>query len=241
MVVRMRHGLLRWLLGAGLALWLGPVTAMAAPAEQRRARDASPLAAAVLVRYGSFASLETANDLVGRTLADNRAEVDLVAGGKQNGAVVDKLFDFVTGKEAFSPAPGAKPYIRPTYGVRVVIRHDASRERGFTVHTAFPFNRDPKGPKAPVQIPDAFERLVHGFYQLGADKVASPQAWVELSLQSLGRNQQQAVKRFLQELLGGNFGDAALREVWNSASPDYAFVDDRALRALLMMVRDSID
>jgi hypothetical protein len=89
---------------------------------------------------GSFASLEQANELVSQALKRNTDEVDKVAAGKIKGAKLEERFDFVTGKEAFRPNGDSDPYIRDTYGVRVVIRHDTRSWRGYRVQTAFPVN-----------------------------------------------------------------------------------------------------
>jgi hypothetical protein len=93
-----------------------------------------------LPAQGSFSSPISANDFVNQMLQDNRATVDAVANG-QGEAVLEKRFGYMTGKEAFRAAPDAEPYIRNTYGVRVVIRHDDRVERGYRVLTAFPMNK----------------------------------------------------------------------------------------------------
>ena len=54
--------------------------------------------------------------------------------------MMEKRFGYVTGKEAFRSNADADPYIRNTYGVRVVIRHDLRSERGYRVYTSFPVN-----------------------------------------------------------------------------------------------------
>jgi Bacterial CdiA-CT RNAse A domain len=89
---------------------------------------------------GSFTSLEQANDLVNRVIEMNKDKVDQVAAGKVKGAKLEQRFDFVTGKEAFRPNGDSDPYIRDTYGVRVIIRHDPRSWRGYRVHTAYPVN-----------------------------------------------------------------------------------------------------
>jgi hypothetical protein len=81
-----------------------------------------------------------ATDLVSQVLKRNIDKVDEVAAGKIKGATLEHRFDFVTGKEAFRPNGDSDPYIRDTYGVRVIIRHDARSWRGYRVHTAFPVN-----------------------------------------------------------------------------------------------------
>jgi len=89
---------------------------------------------------GSFLSRESANDFVNRTLEDNKETVDRVASGQEERRMMEKRFGYVTGKEAFRPSADEDPYIRDTYGVRVVILHDLRSERGYRVYTAFPIN-----------------------------------------------------------------------------------------------------
>ncbi|HEV7880189.1 RNase A-like domain-containing protein [Bradyrhizobium sp.] len=92
------------------------------------------------VAEGTFRSREEANDLVNQVLKRNTDEVDQVAAGKIEEAILQHRFGFVTGKEAYRPNGDSDPYIRPTYSVRVVIRHDTRSWRGYRVHTAFPVN-----------------------------------------------------------------------------------------------------
>jgi Bacterial CdiA-CT RNAse A domain len=89
---------------------------------------------------GTFRSREEANDLVNQVLKRNTDTVDQVAAGKLKDATLQERFGFVTGREAFRPNGDSDPYIRDTYSVRVVIRHDARSWRGYRVRTAFPVN-----------------------------------------------------------------------------------------------------
>ncbi len=93
-------------------------------------------------REGSFASIESANDLVNQTLAANSATVDLVASGQLEQKRVTFSSDSVTGREAFRADPDSDPYIRETNAVGVVIVYDPRSPRGFRVLTAFPMNDD---------------------------------------------------------------------------------------------------
>jgi hypothetical protein len=92
------------------------------------------------VAEGTFRSREEANDLVNQVLKRNTDTVDQVAAGKLEKAKLEERFGFVTGKEAYRPTGDSDPYIRPTYSVRVVIRHDTRSWRGYRVRTAFPVN-----------------------------------------------------------------------------------------------------
>jgi len=96
------------------------------------------------VAEGSFLSLESANDLVNRTLEDHKETVDRVASGELDRATLDTRFGYPTGKEAFRSTGDSEPYIRDTYAVRVVVRYDSTSERGYAVRTAFPINEYPK-------------------------------------------------------------------------------------------------
>jgi hypothetical protein len=89
---------------------------------------------------GSFASQEQANNLVNQTLILESDKVDQVANGTKNLAKLERSFEFVTGKEAFRPNGDSDPYIRDTYGVRVIIKNDSRSSRGYSVRTAFPVN-----------------------------------------------------------------------------------------------------
>jgi Bacterial CdiA-CT RNAse A domain len=89
---------------------------------------------------GSFTSAMEATDFVNQTLRDNREDVDAVATGKKDWAMLEKRFGYVTGYEAYRADPDSDSYIRNTYGVRIIIDHDPRSERGYTVRMAFPTN-----------------------------------------------------------------------------------------------------
>ncbi|HEV7877145.1 RNase A-like domain-containing protein [Bradyrhizobium sp.] len=93
-------------------------------------------------RWGSFEPREAATDLVHRTLEQNRDQVDAVATGQLKDAFVTARFNYKTGREAFRSNVDAKPYLRDTYGVGVLIEHDRRAERGYSVITAYPRNDD---------------------------------------------------------------------------------------------------
>jgi len=92
------------------------------------------------VRGGSFSSLEAANKLVNSTLAQHQARVEDVARGRKASDFLSATFGSPTGSEAFAKTLRSGPYIRPTYGVGVFIRHDPGAKNGFTVITAYPLN-----------------------------------------------------------------------------------------------------
>ena len=107
---------------------------------KRRGYD-TPYVSFVPMRLGSFASEESANDLVNRTLERNKATVDMVASGELPDAFVTTRFGSITGREIFRPDRNeAYYYFRNTYGVGVYIIHDPGSSRGYRVHTAYPRN-----------------------------------------------------------------------------------------------------
>lgn len=110
----------------------------------RRDRHRSLFVTVARIREGTFLSLESANDFVNRTLEVNQGLVDLVASGRRDEAVFNSRFGYVTGREAFRLDADSEPYMRSTYEVLVVIRHDRRSSRGYRVHTAYPINRDPR-------------------------------------------------------------------------------------------------
>ncbi|WP_245259337.1 RNase A-like domain-containing protein [Methylobacterium sp. 77] len=92
-----------------------------------------------LRRDGSFESVETANDLINRTLKENASEVDDVATGTKANAFLKSRFGYKTGREAYT-AGQLEPYMRTTYGVGIFILHDPGNPRGYRIHTAYPRN-----------------------------------------------------------------------------------------------------
>ncbi|MGA8155082.1 MAG: RNase A-like domain-containing protein, partial [Rhodoplanes sp.] len=90
---------------------------------------------------GSFTDVRSANDLINQTLQANSALVDRVAAGEVLEETLEHRFGYRTGKEAFRPDVDTDPYIRSTYGVRVVIRHDPQRRNAYRLITAFPINK----------------------------------------------------------------------------------------------------
>jgi hypothetical protein len=89
-------------------------------------------------RDGSFPSLMAATKLVNATLARNQVIVDRVATGLDPDAWVTAVFSSKTGIEAYRPHPYAKPVLRDTYGVGVLIVHDPDARKGYRVHKAYP-------------------------------------------------------------------------------------------------------
>jgi predicted Zn-dependent protease len=94
---------------------------------------------------GSFTSIQSAGKLVNSTIAENLEIVDQVAAPKEKGglpgAEIEKAFVQPTGYESYAPSSGPKFRIRPTYSVKVIIRHDDNMKSGYRVVTSFPFNK----------------------------------------------------------------------------------------------------
>ena len=91
---------------------------------------------------GAFDSVESANDFTNRVLEAHPAEVDRVASGASEEEWLETRFGYRTGREAFRPDVDGAMYIRPTYGVGVLIRRDRRSPRGYTVITSYPRNDD---------------------------------------------------------------------------------------------------
>jgi hypothetical protein len=92
------------------------------------------------LKESSFPSLEAANKLVNSTIARNPDKVDKVVNGLSAKEDLDAVFGSPTGSEAYAATERSQPYIRETYGVRVVIVRDQRSEKGDRVETAFPRN-----------------------------------------------------------------------------------------------------
>ena len=105
----------------------------------RASRRRFPFVTFGLRRDGSFESIESANNLVNRTLESNYSEVNLVADGKKPSAFLKARFGYKTGREAYT-AGRLEPYLRTTYGVGVFILHDPDSIRGYRIYTAYPRN-----------------------------------------------------------------------------------------------------
>ena len=108
-------------------------------AQAREAFDREPRAQDS--RSGSFSSVEAADKLVNSTLSQNRTIVDQVASGVRRRELLLATLNSVTGMEAVVPTARAQPFFRRTYGVGVMIEHDPSVPKGYSVVTAFPTNR----------------------------------------------------------------------------------------------------
>ncbi len=87
---------------------------------------------------GSFSSVASATKLINSTLSQNRDIVNQVATGNQPKAFISSSFNSITGQEAYLARYNAQPFMRNTYGVAVVIVHDANSPNGFRVQSAFP-------------------------------------------------------------------------------------------------------
>ena len=92
------------------------------------------------LRVGSFASLEAANRLVSATLARDPEAIEKVARDGHLFATAKAQFDSVTGYEAYARSERSEPYVRETYGIKVLIFRDPLSRRGYRVHTAYPAN-----------------------------------------------------------------------------------------------------
>jgi len=87
---------------------------------------------------GSFPSLDAATKLVNSTISQNSDAVEKFLRGSETIETVEKRFEAPTGYEAYLERRNAQPYMRDTYGVRVIILRDSGSSKGYNVRTAFP-------------------------------------------------------------------------------------------------------
>ena len=89
---------------------------------------------------GTFRSIEDANAFVNEALQANLDAVNSVARGDIPSATINYLVGNITGIEAYRPSGDQPSYIRPTYEVRIDLRHLPNTSAGFGVRTSFPVN-----------------------------------------------------------------------------------------------------
>lgn len=87
---------------------------------------------------GSFTSMQSANRLVNSTISQNRDDVRRLIVEDAPFTALNSRFSSPTGYEAYLDRAYSEPYIRDTYGVRVVLFRDRSSSRGWRVQSAFP-------------------------------------------------------------------------------------------------------
>jgi hypothetical protein len=95
-------------------------------------------------RNGSFDSVESARDLIARTIESNSEAAKQVASGQQRGSFLTTRFGYRTGKEAYLDQETSQIRMRTTYEVGVSIVHDARGNTGYRVLTAYPRNYNPR-------------------------------------------------------------------------------------------------
>jgi hypothetical protein len=190
---------------------------------------------------GSFADVLSARNFVNRVLEENRAEVEIVANGKQDGAILQSSFGCETGKEAFRPDYRSAPVIRNTHSVRIVIKPAPGTHPGYRIHSAFPTGEDAKGQAETTsqQVPEEFCRLCAHAYQGSHEEYASESEWMANAVGSLCGEQKQVVLGFLDALLCGRNSDADIERVWRSTTADYGF-SPGGHRIFLNKIRDVI-
>ncbi len=93
-------------------------------------------------RAGTFSSLASANDLVGRALEANASIVAAVGSGVLPNAPIKYNFGRTTGFEAHLDTKVGPVHFRETNGIHVYIIHDSNLLKGFRIHTAYPISMD---------------------------------------------------------------------------------------------------
>ncbi|MCK9994544.1 MAG: hypothetical protein Dbin4_03064 [Alphaproteobacteria bacterium] len=98
-----------------------------------------------MYRNSSFASVDSARDLIRRTIEMFPETVSQVANGVIPDAFLTHRFGFETGREAYRDLADPEVIqLRTTYNVGVLIIHDARITSGYRVHTAYPRNYNPR-------------------------------------------------------------------------------------------------
>jgi hypothetical protein len=87
---------------------------------------------------GSFTSVQSANRLVNSTISANQDKVDEGIRDGEAAVTISKRFPSPTGYEAYLARAHSEPYIRDTFGVRVIILRDPESARGWRVQSAYP-------------------------------------------------------------------------------------------------------
>jgi hypothetical protein len=95
-------------------------------------------------RNGSFASAESARELIGQTIKNNSGEVSKVASGEKDEAFLTWEYGRETGREAYLLPPDPEVRTRTTSNVGVLIVYDRSSNTGYRVVTAYPRNYNPR-------------------------------------------------------------------------------------------------
>lgn len=190
---------------------------------------------------GSFIDVPSARSLVNHVLEENRAEVEIVASGRQTDAVLQSRFCSVTGREAFRPTYSSTPIIRNTHGVRVVIKPAPGTDLGYRIHTAFPTSQDVRrqGEFSPQPVPRDFFLLCAHAYQGSHEEFASESEWMANAVGSLCGEQKQVVLKYLDTLLCSHCSDSDIERVWRSSATDYSF-SPGGHRIFLSKIRDVI-
>lgn len=92
-----------------------------------------------------------------------------------------------------------------------------------------------------MKIPYEFHQLAGSFYPGSNEGTGSLEDWVESVVRFHGNKTQiPAIKRFLDELLSGNYSDEQLKEIWNDTSAGYDF-SDGGHRFFFSLIRDAIE
>jgi len=201
--------------------------------------------------HGSFHDIHQANDFVNQVLKDNKDAVDEVADGRRKDKTLEKRFGYPTGREAYRPSPDVEPYMRTTYGVRVVIEHDRRIARGYRLRTALPFNnwgtqRDGRksidgGTMVNIDIPEDFVQLCRLYYPGSAEDYATMEEWLASVVKNRMREENLVLRAFLTELLTGAYSEEDLQAVWRSTGPSYQFAGPDAMRGVMTIILEEVE
>ncbi len=92
-----------------------------------------------------------------------------------------------------------------------------------------------------MKIPFELDQLIGCFYAGSRDGIDTLEEWVESVVKShRSKNQKAVIKPYLDDLLSGQYSDAQLEEVWNSAAPSYNF-SYGGHRVFFSLIRDAME
>lgn len=92
-----------------------------------------------------------------------------------------------------------------------------------------------------MKVPYEFDQLAKGFYPGSNAETETMEQWIESVVRNHRSEQRKTIiKKFLDELLSGNYSDAELHQIWSSTSPSYNF-SEGGHRVFLTEVRDMIE
>lgn len=69
---------------------------------------------------------------------------------------------------------------------------------------------------------------------------STPEEWIAFAKRHIDEEERGVVKRFVQELLTGQYDLDELQRIWFSTDAEIAFPEEERLRQFLALIRDSM-